>query len=154
MKSTDYFFFSTFDLNIPVMLKNTLPFLLLIFAFTTKAQVHMTAVEPIEVTARVVGILEGNSQLAVVYIMKVDSTNKYALEANTEILTRFYFDTKPTKGDPVLPGTKKGDVIRAQLAGQHDNISGQMNYVIFKYSVLPATTIEIPSAEGGAPPHK
>lgn len=130
------------------MFRQGLLFLFLLCALSSMAQpMKVTRIDPIEVTARVVGLLEGNSNLGVLYITKVDSTNTIRLRPSTEILASFHFGTQPTKGDPKLPGTKSGDMITAEVAGKFDAASGQMEYTVLRYQVLQVTTIKGTSAE-------
>ncbi len=131
----------------------TLLFLLVAFAGYSQ-QMKMTKIEPVMITARVVGVLEGNSNLAVLYITKVDTSNNFALAPNTEILTKFHFGTKPTKGDPILPGVKSGDLISAEIAGELDKKSGQMDYLVLRYDVLEVITIGTSSTEADDSPQK
>lgn len=135
------------------MLKKLSVFLFFTLVTGLQAQkMKMTPIRPIQATARVVGILEGNTKLAVLYITQVDTTNEFELRTGTEVLARFQFDTKPiTTGDPILPGVKPNDVISAEMAGEYDSKSGQWNYTVFRYSVLPTKTI---STEGDDPPQR
>ncbi len=137
------------------MFKKSFTLLLLLVAFAGYSQqMKMTKIEPVMVTARVVGVLEGNSNLAVIYITKVDTSNKFNLVVNTEILARFHFGTKATKGDPILPGVKSGDLIRAEIAGELDKTSAQMDYTVLRYDVLQVITIGKTSTEAGEKPQK
>lgn len=136
------------------MFQRILPLLLILLSFAAKAQnSSVTRIKPVNVTASVVGVLNDDSPLAVIYVMKVDS-NDIGLEKSSEVLIRFYFSTKPTKGDPELPGVKGGDVIQAEIAGKIDPISGQMEYTVFRYSILPTRTIKSSSTEVNDQPHK
>ncbi len=137
------------------MFKKSFTLLFLVVAFAGYSQqMKMTKIEPIMITARVVGVLEGNSNLAVLYITKVDTSNTIKLEANTEILARFHFGTKATKGDPELMGVKSGDLISAEIAGKIDKNSAQMDYTVLRYDVLEVITIEKTSTEVSESPRK
>ncbi len=136
------------------MLKKSFTILFILIAMAGYSQqMKMTKIEPTNITARVVGVL-GNSNLAVLYVTKVDTSNTYNLEENTEILTRFHFGTKATKGDPELPGVKSDDVIEAEIAGKLDKTSGQMDYTVLRYNVLEVITIEKTSTEVNDSPQK
>lgn len=137
------------------MFKKSFTLIILLVSFTAYTQeMKMTKVEPTMVTARVVGVLEGNSNLAVLYVTKVDTSNKYNLEGNTEILTRFHFGTIATKGDPALPGVKSGDMISAEIIGKLDKTSAQMDYTVLRYELLEVITIEKTSTEVNDSPRK
>ncbi len=137
------------------MFKKSFTLLFLVVAFAGYSQqMKMTKIEPIMITARVVGVLEGNSNLAVLYITKVDTSNTIKLETNTEILARFHFGTKATKGDPELMGVKSGDLISAEIAGKIDKNSAQMDYTVLRYDVLEVITIEKTSTEVSESPRK
>lgn len=137
------------------MLQKSFSLLFILLAFTGFSQkMNMTKIEPVNATARVVGVLEGKSNLAVLYITKVDSANEFSLKPNTEILAKFHFTTKPTKGDPELAGIRSDDVINAEIAGKFDSISGQMTYTVFRYNVLEVITIKKTSTEASDSPRK
>ena len=95
-------------------MKNTIRIVLLFIIFlgvhfvNAQQKPHAILIKPVRAKVEVIGVLEGNNHLAVLRIMEVDS-NAYLLEKNSEVLASFYFTTKPTQGEPKLPGVKNGD---------------------------------------------
>ena len=60
-----------------------------------------------------------------------------------EILTTFYYTTKPFKGDRDYPGIKQSDHIYAQIRGKKNSNGVQVDYTIFSYSKLKVKTIPL-----------
>ncbi|WP_417608051.1 hypothetical protein [Owenweeksia hongkongensis] len=87
--------------------------------------------KPINAIGEIISVFEGNDNIVLVKVTKAD-TAKANFEINeNEILCTFQFGTKPTDGDPKLPGVKAGDKIRMELAG--DRVGNQWNYRVFRY---------------------
>lgn len=129
-------------------MKNTIRIALLFVIFlgvhfvSAQKKPDVILIKPVRAKVEVIGVLEGNNHLAVLRIMEVDS-NAYLLEKNSEVLASFYFTTKPTSGEPKLPGLKNGDIAFVKISGSQDNSSGQMDYTVFEYELL---TKETPSS--------
>ncbi|AEV34288.1 hypothetical protein Oweho_3337 [Owenweeksia hongkongensis DSM 17368] len=87
--------------------------------------------KPINATGEVISVFEGADNIVLLKVTKAD-TAKANFEINEiEILCSFQFGTKPTNGDPKLPGVKAGDKIRMELTG--DRVGNQWNYRVFRY---------------------
>lgn len=96
-------------------------------------------IEPIEtfrIRAKVVGVLQGQKDLAVIQIIETVK-NEWGLKVGDEVLTNFYFTTQPFKGDRQYPGVKSGDEILGDIRGSKNNNGVQVDYMIFRYQVLP-----------------
>ena len=109
----------------------------LAFPKNMKAQVENAqayTIKPIWIEARVLGILEHHDRLAVIQVSKVDSSNKFMLRVNSEILAEFVFGTKASKGEPAVPGANAGDTIRAEIHGEFNPSTGQWDYRVFRYT--------------------
>tara|TARA_R110002072_G_scaffold256513_3_gene415358 strand:+ start:1370 stop:1801 length:432 start_codon:yes stop_codon:yes gene_type:complete len=84
---------------------------------------------------KVVGVLQGTKDLAVIQVMEVDS-NKYNLSVGDEVLCKFYFGTKPFVGEEKYPGVKGGEIIEAQIHARPNKNNVQTDYRILQYKVL------------------
>ncbi|WP_417588659.1 hypothetical protein [Owenweeksia hongkongensis] len=87
--------------------------------------------KPINATGEVISVFEGNDNIVLVKVTKADTANADFEINGNEILCSFQFGTKPTNGDPKLPGVKAGDKIRMELTG--DRVGNQWNYRVFRY---------------------
>ncbi len=106
-------------------------------AFAQGKNLKIEQIKPIDVRAEVISVFEKSNTLALLKIVGVDSANTFRLEKGGEVLTKFYFTTKPTKGDPKLAGIRAGDQITAEISSTENPMTGQMDYQVFRYRVLP-----------------
>lgn len=84
---------------------------------------------------KIIGVLHGTKDLAVVQVMEVDS-NKFNLKVGDEFLCKFYFGTKPFEGEEKYPGVKGGEIVQAQIHGMPNENNVQTNFRILKYKVV------------------
>ena len=106
------------------------------FHFALSQDARYERIETFPANAEVVGILENSKSLAVLRILKADSTNEFRLKAGDEILTDFYFTLKPVKNEARLKGIEAGDKISVRLHGQRQRLSGQIKYTAFQYVII------------------
>lgn len=111
---------------------------------------HFQEIKTISAKGEVIGTLEGIDNIAVISITSADTANADFSIDNQEILCTFQFGTKPTEGDPKLPGIKKGDVIRMELSGSRKYASEPWDYVVFRYWMVKGS----PSSAKGEKPQK
>lgn len=107
---------------------------------TTQQQV-IVQIRTFKAKVKVVGILQGRYDLAVIKVLEVDD-NKWKLSIGDEILCKFYFTTKPYKGDTYYPGVKGGEVLEADIHALANKNTVQVDYNILRYKVLEANKTE------------
>lgn len=93
--------------------------------------------ETFPVNATVVGVLEDDYRLAILRIDRVDSSASHPLQKGDEILTEFYFTTRPVKNESKLKGIAAGDKISVRLHARPSPYSQDWQYTAFHYLVLP-----------------
>lgn len=84
---------------------------------------------------KVIGVLQGTKDLAVIQVMEVDS-NTYNLKVKDEVLCKFYFGTKAFQGEEKYPGVKGGEIIQAQIHALPNDNNVQTDFRILKYKVI------------------
>lgn len=92
-------------------------------------------VRTFDAKVKVIGVLQGTKDLAVIQVMEVD-TNNFNLKVGDEVLCKFYFGTKPFVGEEKYPGVKGGEIIKAQIHGMPNENNVQTDFRILKYQVV------------------
>jgi len=90
-------------------------------------------INPVSATGEVISVFEGVDKIALVKITKADTAHADFEITENEVVCTFEFGTKPTTGDPKLPGIKAGDKIRMEFVGTRDTESAPWNYRVFRY---------------------
>ncbi len=92
-------------------------------------------VRTFDAKVKVIGVLQGTKDLAVIQVMEVDS-NKFNLKVGDEVLVKFYFGTKAFVAEEKYPGVKGGEIIEAQIHGYPNENNVQTDFRILKYKVV------------------
>lgn len=106
-----------------------------LISFSTFAQDEgkLVRLNPINATGEVISVFEGANNIALIKITKADTAIADFEIIESEVVCTFEFGTKPSNGDPKLPGIKAGDVIRMEFIGTRDVESAPWNYRVFRY---------------------
>jgi len=91
-------------------------------------------VETIACRAKVLGVFENSSRLAVLKVINIETPNNFEIKVGDELLTEFYFSVKPVEGSSKMTGIKTGDKISVRLTAKEEAATGQMKYIAFDYS--------------------
>ena len=89
--------------------------------------------KPINAIGEVISVFEGANNIALVKITKADTANADFEITESEVVCTFEFGTKPSNGDPKLPGIQAGDKIRMEFIATRDEASAPWNYRVFRY---------------------
>ena len=106
-----------------------------LISFSTFAQDQgkFVQLKPINAVGEVISVFEGTGNIALVKITKADTANADFKIIKNEVVCTFQFGTKPTNGDPKLPGIKAGDIIRMEFIGTRDKDNAAWDYQVFRY---------------------
>lgn len=122
-------------------------FLFLIFCFALTAHAQdvdgddkkgkkvASVVKTFDAKVKVIGVLQGTKDLAVIQVVEVDD-NKWNLKVGDEVLCKFYFTTGPFKGETYYPGVKGGEILKAEIHATPNANNVQTNYKILRYEVI------------------
>jgi hypothetical protein len=109
-----------------------------LFNFSSHAQEYrQVKLETIPVNVEVISTLERTNNMAILKVLKIDSTNQYHLKRGDEFLAKFYFTTKALKGHKHMRGFSAGDYLSLRLNGQKEARSGTWQYTAFNYVIVP-----------------
>ena len=107
------------------------------------ANPRVVPIHSVPADAYVVGVLEENSQQAVLRILRIKE-NDYRLRQNSEIVADFYFSTKDVKNVEAMSGIDAGDTISLHIWGKYKPNQGQWEYEALHYRHIPqGDTIDI-----------
>lgn len=102
---------------------------------TPKGRNVATTIKTFDAKVKVIGVLQGTKDLAVIQIIEVDP-NEHNLSVGDEVLCKFYFGTKPYKGERLYPGVKGGEILTAEIHAMPNDNNVQVNYRILRYDIV------------------